>query len=217
MSFIVLTFKELKKVIYLFLILVVFLFLLIKITTEFFSYNLMVTQILTPSITFSFFLLGWLLKSFTLKHEFISKIIGKPIIHGLWKGKLESNYLVDGKRIAPIEIYFYIKQTFLTTTIKSFTINQTSSSIITALSIDPSNDDKKFIYTYKFYRVKNSENKVTFGSGDLKLINNDKELVGIYWTSADTCGEIDLKLVNRKCENIDSFETAVFYHKKVSL
>ncbi len=70
-----------------------------------------------------------------------------------------------------------------------------------------------FIYIYKFYRTKHSENKVTFGSGNLRLINQGQTLEGFYWTTANTCGEIELNLIERNCESIDSYQLAKQHDK----
>ncbi|MHA3060762.1 Cap15 family cyclic dinucleotide receptor domain-containing protein [Acinetobacter sp. ANC 4636] len=214
MNFIVLTFEELKKVIYIFLGIGIICFFILNLPfLE--KYNLSIIQMVSTSITISFFILGILLTSIIFKNKILSKIIGKPIVHGLWKGELQSNYQIGGKQIPPIEIYFYIKQTFLFTTIKSFTSNQKSESVIAALSYDSTAEKIKFLYTYTLYRTKNSENKMTFGSGDLSLINNSNKLVGIYWTNENTRGEIELKLIDRDCNSIDSFEMACFHYKKI--
>ncbi|MCZ3097304.1 hypothetical protein NYZ00_04365 [Acinetobacter baumannii] len=216
MNFIVLTFEELKKVIYIFLGIGFICFFVLRFPFFLEKHNLSVSQMISTSITISFFVLGILLTSIIFKYKFLSKITGKPIVHGLWKGELQSNYRIDGKQIDPIEIYFYIKQTFLFTTIKSFTSNQKSESIITALSYDPTAEKIKFLYTYTLHRTKNSENKMTFGSGDLSLINNGNKLVGIYWTNENTRGEIELNLIDRQCKSIDSFEMASSHYKVFS-
>lgn len=212
MNFIVLTFEELKKVIYIFLGIGFVCFLVLNIPFLLEKHHLSTTQMISTSVTISFFILSILLTSIIFKNQFLSKIIGKPIVHGLWKGELQSNYQINGKQIDPIEIYFYIKQTFLFTTIKSFTSNQKSESVITALSYDPTTEKIKFIYTYTLHRTKNSENKMTFGSGDLSLINNGNKLIGIYWTNENTRGEIELKLIDRDCDSIDSFEMACSHY-----
>ncbi|MGO3383302.1 MAG: hypothetical protein ACTIMQ_00880 [Acinetobacter guillouiae] len=95
----------------------------------------------------------------------------------------------------------------------SLTSNQKSESVIAALSYDPAAEKIKFLYTYTLHRTKNSENKMTFGSGDLSLINNGNKLVGIYWTNENTRGEIELKLIDRECESIDSFDMACSHYK----
>ena len=212
MSFIVLKFSELQKIIYFFLFIAFIIFLLIQGINLLGWLKLSIIQSMTPSISLALIVLGFLLRSVTIQHERLANFIGKPIVHGLWKGLLISNYKnSEGHQIPPIEIYFYVKQTFLITTIKSFTSNQKSESVITALSQNKDTDTTTFLYTYKFYRTRNSENKVTFGSGDLSLTDNGEILTGIYWTNSNTCGEIVLNLIDRKCKNIDSFEMANFH------
>lgn len=215
MSFIVLKFSELQKIIYFFLFIAFIIFLLVQGINLLGLLNLSIIQSITPSISLALILLGFLLRSVTIQHERLARFIGKPIVHGLWKGHLISNYKnSEGQQIPPIEIYFYVKQTFLITTIKSFTSNQKSESVITALSQNKDTETTSFLYTYKFYRTRNSENKVTFGSGDLSLTDNGKILTGIYWTNSNTCGEIVLNLIDRKCKSIDSFEMANLHFNK---
>ena len=181
MSFIVLKFSELQKIIFFFLFIAFIIFLLIQGINLLGWLKLSIIQSMTPSISLALIVLGFLLRSVTIQHERLANFIGKPIVHGLWKGLLISNYKnSEGHQIPPIEIYFYVKQTFLITTIKSFTSNQKSESVITALSQNKDTDTTTFLYTYKFYRTRNSENKVTFGSGDLNLTDKGKILTGIY-------------------------------------
>ncbi|NNP67942.1 hypothetical protein [Acinetobacter sp. Ac_5812] len=216
MSFIVLKFSELQKIIYFFLFIAFIIFLLIQGINLLGWLKLSIIQSITPSISLALIVLGFLLRSVTIQHERLANFIGKPIVHGLWKGSLISNYKnSEGYQIPPIEIYFYVKQTFLITTIKSFTSNQKSESVITALSQNKDTDTTTFLYTYKFYRTRNSENKVTFGSGDLNLTDNGKILTGIYWTNSNTCGEIVLNLIDRKCKNIDSFAMAQYHFSEI--
>lgn len=215
MSFIVLKFSELQKIINFFLIIAFIIFLLIQGINLSGWFKFSIIQSITPSISLALIILGFLLRSVTIQHERLARFIGKPIVHGLWKGYLISNFKnSEGQQIPPIEIYFYVKQTFLITTIKSFTSNQKSESVITALSQNKDTETTNFLYTYKFYRTRNRENRVTFGSGDLSLTDNGKILTGIYWTNSNTCGEIVLNLIDRKCENIDSFEMASFHFNK---
>ncbi|MCO9055346.1 hypothetical protein KNR01_19150, partial [Acinetobacter baumannii] len=153
------------------------------------------------------------------KNDFTLKV---PTMEGIHLLYLEINKIFSlscqpicnsAQKIPPIEIYFFIKQTFLITTIKSYTSHQASESIITALSHNKDSEISDFIYIYKFYRTKHSENKVTFGSGNLRLINQGQTLEGFYWTTANTCGEIELNLIERNCESIDSYQLAKQHDK----
>ncbi|MDO3659210.1 hypothetical protein [Acinetobacter genomosp. 15BJ] len=99
MSFLVLKFNELTKIIYLFVALTGLFFGLIQLINYLCGGNLGVIQSLTPSITATLFILGLLLRKVTIKHRLLTHLIGKPIIHGLWKGKLISNFEVDGQKL----------------------------------------------------------------------------------------------------------------------
>ena len=123
MSFIVLKFSELQKIIYFFLFIAFIIFLLIQGINLLGWLKLSIIQSITPSISLALIVLGFLLRSVTIQHERLARFIGKPIVHGLWKGSLISNYKnSEGQQIPPIEIYFYVKQTFLITTIKSLVV-----------------------------------------------------------------------------------------------
>ncbi len=103
MSFLVLKFNELTKIIYLFVGLTGVFIGLIQFVNWLVAGSLTLLQSLTPSITVSLFILGLLLRTVTIKHKFLSIIIGKPIIHGLWKGNLTSNFEVNGQKFLQLK------------------------------------------------------------------------------------------------------------------
>lgn len=211
MNFVVIKFNELIKIIYLFIGITAIIFGIMYGIDYAYERDTNILRAIPTSITISLIILGFFLRTLTIKHRFLTYIIGKPVIHGLWKGQLTSNFKINDQPIPPIDIYFYIKQTFLITTIKSFTPSITSESVITALSYDEDSETTDFYYIYKFYRTKNNENKVTFGTGKLRLSNDNKTLEGNYWTSVHTCGDIELHLINSDCKNIDSYQMAQKY------
>ncbi len=211
MNFVVIKFNELIKIIYLFIGITAIIFGIMYGIDYAYERDTNILRAIPTSITISLIILGFLLRTLTIKHRFLTYIIGKPVIHGLWKGQLTSNFKINDQPIPPIDIYFYIKQTFLITTIKSFTPSITSESVITALSYDEDSETTDFYYIYKFYRTKNNENKVTFGTGKLRLSNDNKTLEGNYWTSVHTCGDIELHLINSDCKSIDSYQMAQKY------
>lgn len=211
MNFVVIKFNELIKIIYLFIGITAIIFGIMYGIDYAYERDTNILRAIPTSTTISLIILGFFLRTLTIKHRFLTYIIGKPVIHGLWKGQLTSNFKINDQPIPPIDIYFYIKQTFLITTIKSFTPSITSESVITALSYDEDSETTDFYYIYKFYRTKNNENKVTFGTGKLRLSNDNKTLEGNYWTSVHTCGDIELHLINSDCKNIDSYQMAQKY------
>ena len=40
-------------------------------------------------------------------------------------------------------------------------------------------------------------------------------IIAIYWTNSNTCGEIVLNLIDRKCKNIDSFAMAQYHFSEI--
>jgi hypothetical protein len=57
-------------------------------------------------------------------------------------------------------------------------------------------------------RLHLGENKITTGFGDLRLTTGDSRLEGYYWTNSPTGGRVELDLVTRDCDGIDSFADA---------
>lgn len=216
MNFIILQFSELKKIIWFFIVLVVFATGLIYgiqyllNAVDWVKLTLSVWQVLNFSITLSFLIIWTLSHKFRIKYLWLGNILGKPPINGLWKGQLISNYKKDigDEPLPPIEIYFYIKQTYFVINIQSFTKNQRSESILATIYTNSFSSSTKFIYMYQLNRTKNSENKITLGSGDLILTDNGTRMEGVYWTNSATQGEIEMNLIDRKALSIDSFNSA---------
>lgn len=216
MNFIVLQFNELKKIIWFFIGLVAFSAGLIYViqyvlsTMDWIKISLSVWQVSSFSITSSLLVIGVLLNNFRIKYLWLGSILSKPPINGLWKGHLISSYKkeIDDDSLPPIEIYFYIKQTYFAISIQSFTENQRSESILATIYTNTFSSSTKFMYIYQLTRTKNSENKITLGSGELLITDNCSKMEGVYWTNSTTHGEIEMNLVDRKALSIDSFISA---------
>ncbi|WP_348549617.1 hypothetical protein AADH33_03885 [Psychrobacter sp. KFRI-CH2-11] len=216
MNFIVLQFNELKKIILFFIGLVALVFSFIYVfqyllsTIKWIKTSLSVWKILSFSITSSLLIIGVLLNKFRIKYLWLGNLLSKPSINGLWKGSLISSYKreVDDDPLPPIEIYFYIKQTYFAISIQSFTKSQRSESILATIYTNNFSSSTKFMYIYQLTRTKNSENKITLGSGELLITDNCSKMEGVYWTNSTTHGEIEMNLVDRKALSIDSFISA---------
>ena len=216
MNFIVLQFNELKKIILFFIGLVALVFSFICFvqyllsTIEWIKTSLSVWQILSFSITSSLLIIGVLLNKFRIKYIWLGSFLSKPSINGLWKGRLISSYKreIDDDPLPPIEIYFYIKQTYFAISIQSFTKSQRSESILATIYTNNFSSSTRFMYIYQLTRTKNSENKITLGSGELLITDNCSKMEGVYWTNSTTHGEIEMNLVDRKALSIDSFISA---------
>lgn len=139
----------------------------------------------------------------------LAKWLGRPIVHGVWSGDLITNYKSgDGKPLSPIDIVFVIKQTYLSLSIESFTKSQEGESKVEAIVQNAKTDATKLCYIFELRRQYRGENKLTTGSGELRLLESAKRLKGHYWTNSPTQGDLDLRLVSRDCSGVDCFEVA---------
>lgn len=145
------------------------------------------------------------------KYPWLSKLLGRRMVHGLWWGELHSDYVKNpgDPPLPPIPIAFVIRQTYLTLSIKSYTSALPGESILETLHAHPVTGDANLRYAYQMTRRANSENKATLGYGDLVLGGEDKELLGDYWTNSPSTGRIGLTLLTRDCDDIRSFADAL--------
>ncbi|SFN90170.1 hypothetical protein SAMN05660284_02478 [Formivibrio citricus] len=144
------------------------------------------------------------------RYPWISKLMGRRMVHGLWWGELNSDYIETpgASTLPPIPIAFVIRQTYLTLSIKSYTSAIPGESILETLHAHPVTGDANLRYAYQMTRRANAENKATLGYGDLVLGSEDKELCGDYWTNSPSSGRIRLTLLTRDCDDVRSFTDA---------
>ncbi|MGE4069826.1 MAG: hypothetical protein AB7E72_01470 [Lysobacterales bacterium] len=146
----------------------------------------------------------------TWQWKFLAKVLDRPIVHGVWHGKIWTNHGVQvGSSPRPIEIVLVIQQTYLALSIVSFTPAQEGESVIEAMLRNAKTDATRLCYVYELRRRYQSENRLTLGSGELKLVESRERLRGHYFTNSPTEGEIDLRLITRDCQGIDSFDSAM--------
>ncbi len=138
----------------------------------------------------------------------VARWMRRPIVHGVWRGTLSSDYKQTGKTPLDIPIVFVIRQTYLTISIESFTKFQEGESKLEALIQNGKTEATRLSYVFELRRQYQGENKLTTGAGDLRLINESKNLKGHYWTNSPTFGELQLELLSRECDGVDCFEVA---------
>ena len=138
--------------------------------------------------------------------SWLARLAGRPTVHGVWWGHLEASY--QGKKLDPIQIGFVVKQTYVSLSIQSFTGAISADSTIEVFEKNEKNDDVRLKYVYQMNRQANAEHKLTTGYGDLRLQDGGNVLSGFYWTNSPTEGRIVLKLVQRKCDDVNCFESA---------
>jgi hypothetical protein len=144
------------------------------------------------------------------KYRWLSKLMSRRMVHGLWWGELRSDYVKTpgDPSLPPIPIAFVIKQTYLTLSIRSYTAALPGASVLESLHGQTRSDDANLRYAFGMTRWANAEKKATLGYGDLVLGGGDRELRGDYWTNSPSTGSIRLALLTRDCDEIHSFEDA---------
>ncbi|MDO3382395.1 hypothetical protein [Gilvimarinus algae] len=141
--------------------------------------------------------------------EFLARWSGRPIIHGVWFGSLYTNYDTSSSDSSnAIPIAFVIKQTYLGYSLLSYTENRESQTLMEALSVDDQHSTVHLRYMYEFYIRKPKERKLITGAAELKLIEAGSRLKGHYLTNSPTQGFVDLNLIQRDCNGIDTFGAA---------
>jgi len=133
-------------------------------------------------------------------------LIGRPIIHGVWFGHLDTSYESGDNSVGKrIPIAFVIKQSFLTYSLLSYTERQDSVTLAETLDVDEKHNTVHLRYMYRFQIMRATERKQTTGAGEIKLIEGGKKLKGNYLTDSPTHGSIELAFVQRKVDGIDTF------------
>lgn len=138
----------------------------------------------------------------------LAKWMNRPLVHGVWKGELKSDFgAVDGERLV-IPIFFVIRQTYLTLSIQSFTERQDGESRLEALLRSSKTDVTRLCYVFELRKLFSGAHSLTSGAGELKLAGDQLSLYGTYWTNTPTHGEISLELICRECEGVSSYQDA---------
>lgn len=138
--------------------------------------------------------------------NWLARITGRPIIHGVWFGHLDTSYESSDQSVGKrIPIAFVIKQTFLTYSLLSYTERQDSVTLAETLDVDDKHHTVQLRYMYRFQIMRANERKQTTGAGELKLVEGGKRLKGNYLTDSPTHGSINLVFVQREVDGIDTF------------
>ncbi|HCB1211871.1 TPA: hypothetical protein MYN70_005585 [Klebsiella pneumoniae] len=141
--------------------------------------------------------------------NWLAKVAGRPIIHGVWFGHLHTNYNIDAtSQLTKIPIAFVIKQTYLGYSLLSYTAHQNSETLVESIVVDDQHDTVVLRYMYEFSIRKPDERKLTTGAAELRLVENGTKLTGHYLTNSPTQGFAELTLVQRDCRGIDTFSAA---------
>lgn len=172
-------------------------------------YLMLAVKALPTSVTLSLLMLGIFSKR-TWKSGRLSKLMGRPSVHGIWYGHLQTTWKDEkGKTPAAIPIVFVIRQSYFFLSIQSFTASQPSQSTIEVLGVDEKTSDTRLAYVYEMRRLAYGENKITTGFGNLILQDSGKVLAGDYWTNSPTQGQLKLSFITDRCDGLNSFESTM--------
>jgi len=115
----------------------------------------------------------------------------KPNLNGTWRGELQSDYLRDGKPIAPIPTVIRIKQTDSMVLVTLFTGESSSITQLSDFVKEP--DDRwrlTFLYTNKPRPEVSDRSDQHQGVCELYITGKSDSLGGVYFTNRKTQGEM---------------------------
>lgn len=136
----------------------------------------------------------------------------RPLVEGVWAGWLTTDFRpterTKNSTMNDIPIVFVIRQTYLSISVQSYTQNQEGESRLEALIRNSKTDVTNLSYVFELRRPYTLGGKLARGAGELKLVSNEKELRGLYWTDTPTHGRLNLTKMSDQVEGISCFDDA---------
>jgi hypothetical protein len=123
-----------------------------------------------------------LFSTWAWKWPWVARLMQRSVVHGVWAGRLQSDFKKDEGSSVDIPIVFVIRQSYLTLSIRSLTRSQRGTSSLEALSRDEKTQDTHLAYVFKLDQPWVPGGKYGSGAGDLQLEAGDTILRGVYWT-----------------------------------
>lgn len=120
-----------------------------------------------------------------------------PNLNGTWKGEIKSTWVdpETGERPNPIPTILTIKQSFISISCVMRTAEMESYSFASDFVIEPENQVLRLVYSYDSIPKQTVKDRSPqhFGTADFTVIYDDeKELIGNYWSGRKTTGSIEL-------------------------
>lgn len=146
-----------------------------------------------------------------------SWFVKRPAIDGTWKVEIRSNWTdpATGTRIAPVEGYMVVRQTFSTLSLRLLT--QESSSELVGTEIVCSADGLycvSGVYRNEPRFGVRDRSAIHYGAVWLKIIEEEeKKIIGHYWTDRESAGEMELS--NRQPKKFQAFQSAQAYYGRL--
>lgn len=132
-------------------------------------------------------------------------IVKVPNLHGTWKGNLQSSWVdpKTGKKLEPIDIMVYIKQSFSSISVEIHTDKMISTSYIAGFRTDPDSGLQELCYTYssKAHLATRENNPWHDGTTKLTIYESTNPfLTGEYWTARKTVGTLKMNRISTSIE-----------------
>lgn len=143
------------------------------------------------------------------KWPWLAHFMGRSVVHGLWAGRLKSDFGKDGVAGLDLPIVFIVRQTYMTLSIRSLTRSMRGSSTLETLIRDEKTHSTKVSYVFKLDQPWVAGGKSGAGAGDLELESGDTVLRGVYWTDSPTHGTLRVQRLADDFEGIATFEDAL--------
>lgn len=106
-------------------------------------------------------------------------------------------------------IVFVIRQSYMTISVQSFTAGQEGESHLEALIRNEKTEATVLSYVFELRHPYSPEARLVRGAGELKLVSNNRELRGLYWTDTPTHGSLTLVLVSNEVNGVACYEDAL--------
>src|SRR5919107_3463242 len=122
----------------------------------------------------------------------VRTIFKHPVVHGTWKGTIESSYVYPetGEREGPTEAYLAVRQTYSSIHVELFTSRSPSESL--ACELKKKSNGRYEIYTIyenKAPSLSRGTSPIHHGGMMLKVVGDPaRALEGSYWTDRETHG-----------------------------
>lgn len=154
-------------------------------------------KMLSPSLGIVFVLALCFVQWFWRWKIWPKSIVPIPNLNGTWVGHLQSTWISPetNEKIPPIPVALVIDQTFLRCTCTQITKESTSMSFQSSLILNE-NDTVYLCFSYSNSpKMAVQERSPTHsGTAMLRIANGEKILlIGEYWTSRKTTGDIELE------------------------
>lgn len=135
-------------------------------------------------------------------------LVNIPILHGTWKGTLQTTWKSPetGEVPGPISVYLAVRQTFRAINITMFTQESASESDAAALCIDEESGKRFLSYSYANIpkSIVRHRSEIHYGSARLRItLKPEQILEGEYWTDRKSTGH--MKLTFFSCDLIERF------------